>query len=63
MTALISGVSVMRLERRVSRTSRALLRNTALFAMFLLAAACGRLPSSAQDADAPQAKRAAEAPI
>ncbi|MCI4566361.1 DUF5597 domain-containing protein [Lysobacter sp. CFH 32150] len=53
----------MRLERRISRTSRAFLRNAALLAMFLVAAACGRLPSSAQDADAPQAKRSAEAPI
>jgi len=54
----------MRLEKKISRTSRAFLRNTALLAMFLLAAACGRLPSSAQDDVTPApAKRAAEAPI
>jgi len=58
----------MRLKKRISRTSRTLLRNAALLGMFLLAAACGRLPSTAQDsANAPapptQAKRSAEAPI
>ncbi|HEY0661173.1 MAG TPA: beta-galactosidase, partial [Lysobacter sp.] len=55
----------MRPELRIRRTAGAVLRGTVLLAMFMLAAACGRLPSSGEDvADAPpRPKGATEAPI
>jgi beta-galactosidase GanA len=54
----------MRFASRLRRIGRPLLRNVALLTLFMVAAACGRLPSSRDDASAAtQDKRAAAVPI
>lgn len=56
----------MRIGKRIRRTTRAVLRNTLLLGLVMVAASCGRLPSTGQgdsQATPAQGKRAAEAPI
>lgn len=63
---MIQGVAAMRIGRRIRRTTRAALRSTLLLGLVMIAASCGRLPSTEQgdsQATPTQGKRAAEAPI
>ena len=64
MNAITARFPAIRFARRMRRIGQPWLRNAALLSLFMIAAACGRLPSSQDETGAAkQDKRAAAAPI